>query len=346
MNVNIYVNGEGVCQLVRDLFWIENLNYDECEQILLQCIDNLNVTLHEKKIIVQDIIEGRKKLVGKNIFSIVDDNSDIKLISSKLSNNKKQEMIDKIRLDMLNNPYNYIDPFSTVKSIIEFDRRKSDDCNFDDIYKYFACDDNGNEYKAFSRPSKCGLWLIGDAEFVFDVYGKPIPCKITRDEYDDFWEKVYQKIKDDNNFSDRNDAYLYRLKLRDEMFSLVKEISNGTIDIFKHSKNNVEKPLNVPTGIIDTDGNFFPCGFGEHEYLAKNIFNKYHFDLKDYKSYLDCLICHNFAALRTLPNIGYYVSCWDLRELKDKQYQKIEEIEKEFNVRFNFNIDSYVKGEF
>lgn len=212
MKINVYVNGEEICKLVRDLFWVENLEYEECEKILIECLDNLKISLQGKQVIIQNIIEGRSKLVGTNVFSLVDDNSNVRLISSKLKKNNKKDIINDIKLDMISNPYNYIDPFSTVKSISEFDRRRSDNCCFSDIYKYFACNEDGEEYKSFSKATKCGLWLIGDAEFVFDVYGKPIPCKTSEDEYADFWDNVYQKIKDEDCFSDRNDNYLYKLR--------------------------------------------------------------------------------------------------------------------------------------
>lgn len=57
MKVNVYVNGEEICKLVRDLFWVENLGYEECEKILMECLDNLEISLQEKQIIVQNIIE-------------------------------------------------------------------------------------------------------------------------------------------------------------------------------------------------------------------------------------------------------------------------------------------------
>lgn len=90
MKINVYVNGEEICKLVRDLFWIENLGYDECEKILMECLDNLKISLQEKQVIVQNIIEGRSKLVGINVFSVVDDNLNVRLISSKLKKTIKR----------------------------------------------------------------------------------------------------------------------------------------------------------------------------------------------------------------------------------------------------------------
>lgn len=340
MKMNVYVNGEEICKLVRDLFWIENLGYDECEKILMECLDNLNISLQEKQLIVQDIIEGRRKLVGTNVFSLVDDNSNVRLISSKLKKNKKNDMINEIKLDMISNPYNYIDPFSTVKIIKRFDEIRSDDCCFADIYKYFACNEDGEEYKSFSKATKCGLWLIGDAWFVFDVYGKPIPCKTSEDEYADFWNKIYQKIKDEDCFSDRNDNYLYKIRQKQESSEKIRKFVNNELEEDNSSKSSND--LNdVPTGIVYSNGIFAPCGFGEHECLAKRICDYHKIRLNKNKSYLDTLIKQGFVSLRSLPNVGYYVSFNDLDNITNEQFKTIFDIEKEFNIKFKFNVDEY-----
>lgn len=342
MKVNVYMNGEGICKLVRDLFWIENLGYEECEKILMECIDNLAISLQEKQIIVQNIIEGRSKLVGTNVFSLVDDNSNVRLLSSKLKKNKEKDMINQIRLDMITNPYNYIDPFSTVKSIKSFDERKSVNCDFNEIYRYFACDEDGKEYESFAKETACGLWLIGDAGFVFDVYGKPIPSKESENEYYDFWDKVYQKIKDEDCFSDRNNNYLYKLQRKQELSEKIRKFLNNE---FEENQNNDSELTNdsndVPTGIISLNGDFSPCQFGEHECLAKRICDYHKIRLNKNKSYLDTLIKQGFVSLRSLPNVGYYVSFNDLDNITNEQFKTIFDIEKEFNIKFKFNTDEY-----
>ena len=340
MKINVYVNGEEICKLVRDLFWVENLGYDECEKILMECLDDSKISLQEKQVIIQNIIEGRSKLVGTNVFSVVDDNSNVRLISSKLKKNKENDMINKIRLDMISNPYNYIDPFSTVKSIKRFDEIKSVNCDFNEIYKYFACNEDGEEYKSFSKETKCGLWLIGDAEFVFDVYGKPIPCKTSKDEYADFWDKVYQKIKDEDCFSDRNDNYLYKIRQKQESSEKIRKFVNNELEEDNSSKSSND--LNdVPTGIVYSNGIFAPCEFGGHECLAKRICDYHKIRLNKNKSYLDTLIKQGFISLRSLPNVGYYVSFNNLDNITNEQFKTIFDIEKEFNIKFKFNVDEY-----
>lgn len=342
MKINVYVNGEEICKLVRDLFWVENLEYEECEKILIECLDNLKISLQGKQVIIQNIIEGRSKLVGTNVFSLVDDNSNVRLISSKLKKNNKKDIINDIKLDMISNPYNYIDPFSTVKSISEFDRRRSDNCCFSDIYKYFACNEDGEEYKSFSKATKCGLWLIGDAEFVFDVYGKPIPYKTSEDEYADFWDKVYQKIKDEDCFSDRNNNYLYKLRRKQELSERIRKLLNNKSEENENNNSEFTSDLNdVPTEIVSLNGDFSPCQFGEHECLAKRICDYYKIRLNKNKSYLDTLIKQGFVSLRSLPNVGYYVIFNDLDNITNEQFKTIFDIEKEFNIKFKFNTDEY-----
>lgn len=340
MKINVYINGEEICKLVRDLFWVENLEYEECEKILIECLDNLNISLQEKQLIIQDIIEGRRKLVGTNVFSLIDDNSNVRLISSKLKKNEENDMVNQIRLDMISNPYNYIDPFSTVKSIKRFDEIKSVNCDFNEIYKYFACNEDGEEYKSFSKETKCGLWLIGDAEFVFDVYGKPIPCKTSEDEYADFWNKIYQKIKDEDCFSDRNDNYLYKIRQKQESSEKNRKFLNNESKEDNSSKS-LNNPNDIPTGIVYQNGIFAPCEFGGHECLAKRICDYHKIRLNKNKSYLDTLIEQGFISLRSLPNVGYYVSFNDLDNITNEQFKTIFDIEKEFNIKFKFNVDEY-----
>lgn len=340
MKINVYVNGEEICKLVRNLFWVENLGYDECEKILIECLNNLEISLQEKQVITQNIIEGRSKLVGTNVFSLVDDNSNVRLLSSKLKKNKETDMINQIRLDMISNPYNYIDPFSTVKSISSFDERRTVDCDFNELYRYFACNEDGEEYKSFSKSTKCGLWLIGDAEFVFDVYGKPIPCKTSEDEYDDFWDKVYKKIKDDKDFYDRNKNYLHKVHEKQEISKRIRKLLSNESKEYNSSKSSNDSN-DVPTGIVYSNGIFAPCEFGGHECLAKRICDYHKIRLNKNKSYLDTLIKQGFVSLRSLPNVGYYVSFNDLENITNEQFKTIFDIEKEFNIKFKFNVDEY-----
>lgn len=77
--------------------------------------------------------------------------------------------------------------------------------------------------------------MIGNAEFVFDVYGKQIPYKSSENEYYDFWDKIYQKIKDEDCFSDRNNNYLYKLQRKQELSEKIRKFLNNE---FEENRNN------------------------------------------------------------------------------------------------------------
>ena len=74
-SVNFQIEGEFVCDLARVWFWDEGREYSKCEELLLSCLVTDQITLEEKKKIVVEILEGRKKLVGVNSLSLVDDNA-------------------------------------------------------------------------------------------------------------------------------------------------------------------------------------------------------------------------------------------------------------------------------
>ena len=66
------MDGEFLTAIARDWFWNMDKPYKKCEELLLSCMMGGNE--EEKRHVCQDIIEGRKKLVGVNEFELVDDN--------------------------------------------------------------------------------------------------------------------------------------------------------------------------------------------------------------------------------------------------------------------------------
>lgn len=66
------MDGEFLTAIARDWFWNMDKPYKKCEELLLSCMMGGNE--EEKRHVCQDIIEGRKRLVGVNEFELVDDN--------------------------------------------------------------------------------------------------------------------------------------------------------------------------------------------------------------------------------------------------------------------------------
>ena len=111
-HVSFQIDGEFVCDLARGWFWDEGREYAKCEELLLSCLVTDQITLEEKKKIVVEILEGRKKLVGVNHVSLVDDNARIRPLADKIEEYRKKEIIRKIEEDIQRRPLAYMDPYS------------------------------------------------------------------------------------------------------------------------------------------------------------------------------------------------------------------------------------------
>ena len=129
-SVNFQIEGEFVCDLARVWFWDEGREYSKCEELLLSCLVTDQITLEEKKKIVVEILEGRKKLVGVNSLSLVDDGT-IRPLTDKIEEYRKNEIIRKIEEDIQRRPLAYLDPYSCDQDPADFEPI-SDDLNYDD----------------------------------------------------------------------------------------------------------------------------------------------------------------------------------------------------------------------
>lgn len=78
------VDGEFITQLAREWLWLERKPYEKVEELLLSCLVTDQITDAEKRDIAQQILEGRKKLVGINIFTLEKDGENIRPLSELL----------------------------------------------------------------------------------------------------------------------------------------------------------------------------------------------------------------------------------------------------------------------
>lgn len=78
------IDGEFITQLAREWLWLERKPYEKAEELLLSCLVTDQITDTEKKDIAQQILEGRKKLVGINTFSLEEDRENIRPLSELL----------------------------------------------------------------------------------------------------------------------------------------------------------------------------------------------------------------------------------------------------------------------
>lgn len=342
------VDGEFICDIARTWFWDENKPYEKCEELLLCVLVTDELSLDEKKKIAQDILEGRKKLIGINEFELVDDNQLVRPISEKLYQLNNKILALEIEKDMEINPLNYVDPYSTVRSIEELD---SDFYSYKTLYEYFCYSELDFDHKndlSKKRPyTKCGLWLFDNSKMISKVYGKKAPMVGTQ-EADEFWKKIYEDIKSSNKseFIERNEKYLASLRIKEEK----RGLENNTYlnnKVYMNDNVDFERPLELDPvsyakylmnlepgdvdyivlpdnmekfeGLIDKNGSFYSCSFGGHNIKA------FHIITTNYKDFgfssrrealevlradkaLDNLVEHGWIATRYLPSIGNYLT--------------------------------------
>ena len=197
-SVNFQIEGEFVCDLARVWFWDEGREYSKCEELLLSCLVTDQITLEEKKKIVVEILEGRKKLVGVNSLSLVDDGT-IRPLTDKIEEYRKNEIIRKIEEDIQRRPLAYLDPYSCDQDPADFEPI-SDDLNYDDrkeireIYGKYLTPYEDLRLWAYSSDSYFygrrllpgfwsaedrpyldqGLYLIERPRLVFELIGGPV----------------------------------------------------------------------------------------------------------------------------------------------------------------------------
>ena len=181
------ISGEFICNVARQWFWDENRPYEKSEELLLAALVNNELTLDERKKIAQDIIEGRKKLIGVNECTLVDDNVQVRPIQDKIKQVQKKLLISEIANDIALHPLNYVDPYSASANTIE----SADDLelhSLEDVYRHF-------DYSEWnSTATKSGLWLLDCPEIVADAYGKSAPAFDNCEETEIFWKAIYEKI--------------------------------------------------------------------------------------------------------------------------------------------------------
>lgn len=128
------MDGEFLTAIARDWFWNMDKPYKKCEELLLSCMMGGNE--EEKRHVCQDIIEGRKKLVGVNEFELVDDNVHVRSLGQKVEELQRKMLVNQIREDMIAHPLNYVDRFAMTDSyetLCTNAKHHYIDCSYDGI---------------------------------------------------------------------------------------------------------------------------------------------------------------------------------------------------------------------
>lgn len=269
------VEGEWITDLARSWFWDENKDYEVVEELLLSCLCTDEITIEERKDIARDIIEGKKKLVGINNFSLEDDGHLIRPIYKKIQELKRKEEIRKIKDDMDIHANNYIDKFSIDFSLDTYNQNCEADSyysSYDGAYEFFYNEDTFSE-------TKNGLWILDKPELVFDLMGGVVD-NFNKEE---FFNKLYEYLKEQSSLSE---GFLKRQKRYEQSLRVgkVEEVGyfykpslpdyNETDYMFgKPELNYCRKydDLLSEYAWINRYGEWHSCEFGGHQLKAEVI---------------------------------------------------------------------------
>lgn len=313
------IDGEWLTNLARSWFWDEDRPYEKVAELLGGCIQTDDSTI--KDTIVRDIIEGRKKFVGINEFELVDDNENIRPLTEKLEKLKRENAILKIKEDIRLNGIDYVDPYSTVKSVEaakEKNVRSAEDCEIWFHYTDWAMRDakRGDAIKipAADTPTMAGLWLFEEPNMVYEATNHG---EIHVDSHE-FWQNIYELNKNREGFEFRNMLYITQKKMKEKHGELPE--SRTFTNEETNNRGYGEKPKkdnSLPSwsGLIAPNGDFYPCDYGAHESIAMRLLEEefreternISFDALYNRSLSTLIKEKKWIACRYLPTRGHYV---------------------------------------
>lgn len=325
------ISGEFITNIARQWFWEENKKYDVCEELLLSCLVNPQLSLEERKCLARDILEGRKRLVGNNEFTIEEDGENVRSLTEKINQLARRNSIHDVERDIMIHPLRYIDPYSTVKSIKSLEEgitRYRHNMTQENIREYFTYPTNvytdepdyDNPYPAACSLTEAGLWLWNRPDLIHDICDE----YDTQPDTDAFWEGIYEYTKDREGFEERNQRYRAAKRLAEERI-IIPETPPEKGEIRPDDIQNW-------TGLVAPNGDFYSCEFAEHTSLAYKIIisrpeefpNESLDNIFMFDKVLDVLINgHKWVALRKWPMMGNYITFPDNNEITKEQKNTI-----------------------
>lgn len=330
ISIPFVIDGEWLTDLVRTWFWYEDRPYEKCKELICSCISGGDDDV--KTEITNAILEGRKKFVGQNTFELVDDGENVRRITDKLKEREYKEAIRKIEDDIRINGIEYVDPFSTVKSIKKAKEmwiRTAEECS-----RWFQYSDRDqdrvarNEWaptlSAAEKPTEAGLWLFTWPELIYEC-SEQGRIEVGSDE---FWERIYEAVKSRKGFEERNEKYLARKRLGTDVEDAEPaKFDKRNAHLGFHEAPEIDNSIPCWSGLVAPNGDFYPSDFGSHNSVALHLLNTMperfgeqygvysngeKFWAGDYDKALDTIVRHGWVALRYID--GYFItdkSKWD-----------------------------------
>lgn len=249
------------------------------------------LTLEEKKRYAQEIIEGKMKLVGVNMLSLEEDNKDIRPLVEKIKEYRKKDIIRDIKDDITLYPLSYIDLYASEKTLRledleeEFSKYKRQKgfigANEDIVIEFLYASYNDLTGKFTDNESeknilKRGAYLM-DPELVYKIFKKPL----SKVEEDEKYKKLYEYLKKEEQTKEVvKRQKLYEAYLKEKKEPEVKyqkeESQADRRNRIRKLVDNLGKRIEPDDfkseyGLISRSGEYYSCGFAEHEVKAMQI---------------------------------------------------------------------------
>lgn len=279
--VNFIVEGEWLTDHIRTRFWDERESYESIEYFICRVL-GCNKDDPETQDFIRGLLEGRVKLVGQNSFEVVDcDPSNYRPLTDRLSQLEKERALRAIQDDMDANPLEYVDTMTTYMSLQGAPVNNVN--TYEELVDYFGYGktrfvNTGRYYPlaAYETPTRAGLWLLeGGAALVYKIAGE------RGRRSPDFWDKVDAYTLGKDGFEERN----LRVKAHKRRHATSSQVYKRDLESYEQILTSEEairnrKPVQPDDhesqyGLISPSGQWFSCGWAEHETLARRIIETY-----------------------------------------------------------------------
>lgn len=292
--LSFQIDGEFICSTARSWFWESGQPYEKCERLLLGSLITDQLTLAERKSIVIEILEGRKKLVGINTFQLMEDGANIRPLSLKFQQYEREDMIRRIEADMEARPLAYVDRYAAPRALEDYEviqhwqRGEEPEpggvlTQADQVRMYLYAQTNiigaarlEPGYYAGEMPLDRGMYLLDHPDWVYDYIGAPVSDENESALYQKLFEFWEAKSKEDLPSSQltfiraRNERYLAAMRADGEPSS--DPPAGLSLDERDELLQRAEPDEFLSAyGMIDRQGRWYSCSFGGHNAKAYTL---------------------------------------------------------------------------
>lgn len=324
--IYMHVDGSFLTDLVRTWFWDEHRPISTCVDLIRTCC--AGYTESEIYAFTTEILEGRKRFDGIDTFHLVDDNQNIRPLLFAMEQQERNLLLSQIQTDMEHDFRKYVDRWSTLKSTHKDALDLYHPITLEEHRQYYTQTQESSLHEwedlmigdlpLIETPTMGGLWLSQRPELVLTA----CRSELQRIGTTSFWENIYEAVKDDPIFTDRNTRYRFSTRPKppvpepklpdvkdippegspylspawfDEQYAITKDL------IYRM----VPDDLTNWEGLIAPNGDFYSCSFGSHNLKAYYLIKRYPERFPEFSNFpmeraLDILRDRGWCATRSV----------------------------------------------